>query len=104
MAKCLNAVFQSVIFVRPVVTLYRVYVVLSNRKFSSIPDERFRHDGGDHGETNDAECERQRLLRIAIIGVPNAGKSSLINSIVQRGVGHWITCIILPSDHKKMNL
>lgn len=88
MAKCLSAIFQSVVFVKPVATSYRIHAVLTKRKFSSVPDE-CRHDGGDHGEIDNSAYERQRLLKVAIIGVPNAGKSSLINSIVQRGVGIW---------------
>ncbi|XP_050419939.1 GTPase Era, mitochondrial [Adelges cooleyi] len=35
---------------------------------------------------NEQTVEQQRLLKVAIIGVPNAGKSTLINMIMQRNV------------------
>lgn len=51
---------------------------------------------GDRPEGGDAAVERdreQRLLKVAIVGVPNAGKSSLINSVVQRNVSVFKTLL-----------
>lgn len=38
------------------------------------------------GENNVEHIEPHRLLKVAIVGVPNAGKSSFINSIINRYV------------------
>lgn len=42
-------------------------------------------------ENNDSDhIKQQRLLKVAIIGIPNAGKSSLINSLMDRYVRYFI--------------
>jgi ribosome biogenesis GTPase A len=45
--------------------------------------------------TADAPLEKQtrKLINVAIIGVPNAGKSTLINNLIDRKVKHHFTKI-----------
>lgn len=54
-------------------------------KYSSKTDECYDNDD-NRREIDNVDQKQQRLLKVAIIGVPNSGKSSLINSIVQRNV------------------
>lgn len=85
MAKYMSTVFYSIISKSIVTIPNRVpTVVLNSCKYSSNP-ECFQDD--NNGDRHIIEQNRQRLLKVAIVGVPNAGKSSLINSIVQRNVG-----------------
>lgn len=88
MAKYLNVVFRGITSPKPLAMPNRV-AALWTAKYSANADSL-------HGATSDPcqrddeidERQQQRLLKVAIIGVPNAGKSSLINSIVQRSVGN----------------
>lgn len=82
MAKYLNTIFLS-IGLKPIVTPNRVHSLLKCN-YSLNPE---KYSNSDNQNENDLiKIKRQRLLKIAIIGVPNAGKSSIINSIVQRNV------------------
>jgi len=83
MAKCLSAIFLS-IGLKPIVIPNRVQSLLKCNY--SLNTEQFHRNGDDQNENESIEINRQRLLKIAIIGVPNAGKSSIINSIVQRNI------------------
>ncbi|VVC43480.1 Hypothetical protein CINCED_3A022094 [Cinara cedri] len=83
MAKYLSTVFNSIIS-KPIVTPKCMHMLLKS-KYSSNVEDCYNNDD-DHQERDDSEQKQQRLLKIAIIGVPNAGKSSLINSIVQRNI------------------
>lgn len=78
MAKYMSTVFYSILTIPN-----RALTVVLNSKYSSNP-ECCKDNNSDH---HIFEQNRQRLLKVAIVGVPNAGKSSLINSIVQRSVG-----------------
>jgi len=83
MAKYFSTIFFS-IGLKPIAVPNRVYTLLKC-KYSSNSEQC--HSYTDNQNENDfIEIKRQRLLKIAIIGVPNAGKSSIINSIVQRNV------------------
>lgn len=83
MAKYFGTIFLS-IGLKPITVPNRVYTLLKC-KYSSNPEQC--HSNSDNQNENDfIEIKRQRLLKIAIIGVPNAGKSSIINSIVRRNV------------------
>lgn len=85
MAKYLSTAFYSIVFKPIVVIPNSVHTyVLNSCKYSSKP-EHCQDD--NNNDCHNIEQNRQRLLKVAIVGVPNAGKSSLINSIVQRGVG-----------------
>jgi len=87
MAKYLSTVFRVLVTRRhqPVVAIPNgVHVLLSKRHRCGSHPER-RYDNSD-ADGCDAEHNRQRLLKVAVIGVPNAGKSSLINSVVQRNI------------------
>lgn len=80
------AVFQSVVLKRPLVSPGVAHVLCSRKYNSSNPEEQELQNNGKA-----VDAEGQRLLKVAIIGVPNAGKSSLINSIVGRNVStHYI--------------
>ena len=52
------------------------------------PAKRFAEGGlaWDRGERSEAApsipLDQQRLLQVAVIGVPNAGKSSMVNALV----------------------
>jgi len=83
MAKYFSTNFLS-IGLKPIAVPNRVYTLLKC-KYSSNP-EQCHSNSDDQNENDLIEIKRQRLLKIAIIGVPNAGKSSIINSIVQRNV------------------
>ncbi|KAL5245395.1 hypothetical protein ACI65C_012805 [Semiaphis heraclei] len=83
MAKYFSTVFLS-IRLKPIAIPNRIYTLLKC-KYSSNPEQC--HGNSESQNENDLiEIKRQRLLKIAIIGVPNAGKSSLINSIIQRPI------------------
>uniref|UniRef100_A0A2H8TN51 GTPase Era, mitochondrial n=2 Tax=Melanaphis sacchari TaxID=742174 RepID=A0A2H8TN51_9HEMI len=83
MAKYLNTVFQS-IGLKSTVIPYRTHLLLKCN-YSLNPEQC--HSKNNNQNENDFNSKRsQRLLKIAIIGVPNAGKSSIINSIVQRNI------------------
>lgn len=83
MAKYFSTIFLS-IGLKPIAIPNRVYTLLKCN-YSSNPEQS--HSNCDSQNENDfIETQRQRLLKVAIIGVPNAGKSSIINSIVQRNV------------------
>jgi len=83
MAKYFSTVFLS-IRLKPIAIPNHVYTLLKC-KYSSNPKQC--HSNSETQNENDfIEIKRQRLLKIAIIGVPNAGKSSIINSIIQRPV------------------
>lgn len=83
MAKYLNTIFLS-IGLKPIVTPYRVHSLLKCNY--SLNPEKFHSNSDNQNENDLIKIKRQRLLKIAIIGVPNAGKSSIINSIVQRNI------------------
>lgn len=87
MAKYLSTVFRLFVTKKhqPVFAIPNsVHVLLSKRHVSgSYPEQSYENTDADGC---DDEHNRQRLLKVAVIGVPNAGKSSLINSIVQRSV------------------
>lgn len=83
MAKYFSTNFLS-IGLKPIAVPNRVYTLLKC-KYSSNP-EQCHSNSDDQNENDLIEIKRQRLLKIAIIGVPNAGKSSIINSIVQRNI------------------
>lgn len=87
MAKCLSAVFRSAWPPSPGIVAPSRLRVWSSCQYSAGTENRLVADG-DHrdNEVDAADRCRQRLLKIAIVGVPNAGKSSLINSIVKRNV------------------
>jgi len=83
MAKYFSTVSLS-IRLKPIAIPNRIYTLLKC-KYSSNPEQC--HSNSESQNENDLiEIKHQRLLKIAIIGVPNAGKSSLINSIIQRPV------------------
>lgn len=84
MAEFLRTVFRSIVS-KPVSNRVRASAKCN---YSSSPVERYTNGDDDHHENDDAadDDKRQRLLKVAIVGVPNAGKSSLINSIVRRNV------------------
>lgn len=83
MAKYLSTVFYS-IGLRPIAIPNRFHTILKC-KYSLNQEQT--HINSDCCNKNDfIELKPQRLLKIAVIGVPNAGKSSIINSIVQRNV------------------
>lgn len=83
MAKYFSTIFLPT-GLKPIAIPNRVYTLLKC-KYSSNPEQS--HSNSDNQNENDfIEIKCQRLLKIAIIGVPNAGKSSIINSIVQRNV------------------
>lgn len=87
MAKYFSTIFLS-IGLKPIAAPNTVYTLLKC-KYSSNPERC--HSISDNQKENDfIEIKHQRLLKIAIIGVPNAGKSSIINSIVQRNVSTFI--------------
>jgi ribosome biogenesis GTPase A len=80
------AVLQSVVLKRSLVSPGVARVLCSRKYNSSNPEWGEPQDNG-----NAVDPEQQKLLKVAIIGVPNAGKSSLINSIVGRNVNtHYI--------------
>uniref|UniRef100_A0A2S2Q172 GTPase Era, mitochondrial n=1 Tax=Sipha flava TaxID=143950 RepID=A0A2S2Q172_9HEMI len=81
MAKCMIAVLQSVVLKRSLVSPGVARVLCSRKYNSSNPEWGEPQDNG-----NAVDPEQQKLLKVAIIGVPNAGKSSLINSIVGRNI------------------
>lgn len=83
MAKYLSTIFLS-IGLKPIVIPSRVHSLLKCNY--SLNSEQFHINSDNQNENESIKINRQRLLKIAIIGVPNAGKSSIINSIVQRNV------------------
>jgi len=83
MAKYLNTIFLS-IGLKPIVTPNRVHSLLKCNY--SLNSEKCHSNSINQNENDLIKIKHQRLLKIAIIGVPNAGKSSIINSIVQRNV------------------
>lgn len=83
MAKYLNTMFLS-IGLKPIITTNRVHSLLKCNY--SLNPEKCLSNSDNQNENDFIKIKRQRLLKIAIIGVPNAGKSSIINSIVQRNV------------------
>ncbi|XP_060852179.1 LOW QUALITY PROTEIN: GTPase Era, mitochondrial [Rhopalosiphum padi] len=83
MAKYLSTIFLS-IGLKPVVIPSRVHSLLKCNY--SLNSEQFHINSDNQNENESIKINRQRLLKIAIIGVPNAGKSSIINSIVQRNI------------------
>lgn len=71
------------------------HIVISNRIICTLMRSKYRqyssntqnyHDNNSLLEKDCIEQKQERLLKVAIIGVPNAGKSSIINSIVKRNV------------------
>ncbi|XP_027852449.2 GTPase Era, mitochondrial [Aphis gossypii] len=83
MAKYLNTIFLS-IGLKPIVTPNRVHSLLKCNY--SLNPEKCHSNSINQNENDLIKIKHQRLLKIAIIGVPNAGKSSIINSIVQRNI------------------
>ncbi|KAL4131715.1 hypothetical protein QTP88_008989 [Uroleucon formosanum] len=83
MAKYFSTIFLS-IGLKPIAVPNPAYTILKC-KYSSNP-ERCHSISNNQNENDFIEIKHQRLLKIAIIGVPNAGKSSIINSIVQRNI------------------
>lgn len=83
MAKYFSTVFLT-IGLKPIAIPNRIYTFLKC-KYSLNP-EPCHNNSDNQNKNNFIEIKHQRLLKIAIIGVPNAGKSSIINSIVQRNI------------------
>lgn len=83
MTKYLSTVFLS-IRLKPIAISNRVHTFL-RCKYSSNSEQCYSNSDNQNNN-NFNEINDQRLLKVAIIGVPNAGKSSVINSIVQRNV------------------
>lgn len=81
MAKYLSTIFHSIVS-KPIVKPKCLHTLLKS-KYSSNTKEYYNENAS---EIDNTEQKQQRLLKVAIIGVPNAGKSSLINSIIQRNV------------------
>jgi len=87
MTKYLSTTFHSIV-PRSIGIPNRIRSLLL-AKYNSTNVEQCRignEDRDDPKEDCDPKQTQQRLLKVAIVGVPNAGKSSLINSIVQRNV------------------
>lgn len=85
MAKYLSTVFHSIVL-KPISVPKGVHTFFIS-KYSSNPNEYHNNDDDPHEKSTIKEGG-QRLLKVAIIGAPNAGKSSLINSIIQRNVSN----------------
>lgn len=83
MAKYMSTVFHTIVS-KPIVIPKCMHTLLKF-KYSSKAEECYNNDVNLR-EIDNVDEKQQRLLKVAIIGVPNSGKSSLINSIVQRNV------------------
>lgn len=65
--------------------------LLCNKAFTSILYKNF-HEAHDtikehkSVEINSLRDHEKKLLKVAIIGIPNAGKSTLVNSLIDRRV------------------
>lgn len=79
MAKYLSTVFHSIVS-KPITVPKSVHTFLTSKYCSNLNESHYNND--NHHE-KDGQIG-QRLLKVAIIGAPNAGKSSTINSIIQR--------------------
>jgi len=85
MTKYLSTTFHSIV-PRSIGIPNRIRSLLL-AKYNSTNVEQCRIANEDRDDQDcDPKQTQQRLLKVAIVGVPNAGKSSLINSIVQRNV------------------
>lgn len=94
MAKYLSTVIHLIKSNR--ITVHnRIHTLLKSKykQYSSNPQQC--QDNNIHHVNDSIKQKQERLLKVAIIGIPNAGKSSLINSIIKRNVSihHLTSCL-----------
>lgn len=85
MAKYLTTVVHSIVSDR-ILVHNRIICTLLRSKFRQYSSNAQNYCDDSHIENDCIERKEERLLKVAIVGVPNAGKSSIINSIVKRNV------------------